>query len=314
MAEKDSKAKGKGKDKSKGGKGAPQGGASLFGLQVSKGPIKVLKWHIGVALLVVGVASTPVFYFTQYTKLQQQVDAANNEIAGMEDKLRNIENTRIEREKTQALIAEKEESIAHLERSLPDFKFIPDFMVQLEQMVTGFNIEVFEFTPQVQQAPPPPPPAEGEAAGGVPAPAPAAGMPPPPGAAPGAAAAKSFNSKDEFAEETIALHLGGSYNELQLFTQELAVFPKVVVLDEILYKIDDDKFIKNRLVAGEKDSLIQAAYLFKFYSRKEKSPATPSAPPGPPGTPPATSASVKVSAKPAKVARLAAGRKKGAQP
>ena len=312
MAEKDTKAKGKDKGK----KGASQGGATLFGMQVSKGPIKVLKWHIGVVLMVLGVASAPTYYFLQYTKQQQQLDALNNEIASMEDKLRNIENTRIEREKTQALIAEKEENIAYLERALPDFKFIPDFMVQIEQMATGFNLEVLSFTPtQKQAAPPPPAPAapEGEAAGGAPAPAPAPGMPPPPGAAPGAAAAKSFNNQDEFAEDAVELQLGGGFNDLLLFTQELAVFPKVVVLDEIGFKVEVGES-KNELVPSEKDAGIRAILLFKFFSRKEKAPAAPGAAPGPPGAPPATSASVTVSAKPAKGVRLASARKKGEGP
>jgi Tfp pilus assembly protein PilO len=225
-------------------------------LKPSKSLIGILAGVLLISLLAMGGAFW--YYQDTTTKLNAQLDAKKREL----DESKKVAARRAEAE---AQLQKNRAELTHLELGVPPAEFMPTMLKDLERLARETDNRVEQVQPEpVALKPPPPPPKEGEKQ-----------VAPP---------------EDPYVKQPVRISLVGTFTSMEEFINRLQQFPKIVAVDEIAIRPEQDSSGGK----GNTGRLKVQLRLMTFMMKEEPAPAPPATPgtatPGTPNNQPRTTA------------------------
>lgn len=171
-------------------------------------------------LIILEAAVCVLFYMYYYVPKNAELAQLEAEVYKKRQHKREIELTKKQLAKLQIENKLLEEQIMHLEKFLPEEYFVPTVLLQIEQLATATRLTVSKMTPKSKAA------SQAQQKTGQPTPATAPGAPAP-------TPEKVFDPAKEYKTNVVDLDISGTFDAVKNFLEELASFPKLVVIEEI---------------------------------------------------------------------------------
>lgn len=194
---------------------------------------------IVILLIIVEIGLGVYYYFTKYQEKVAEVEQKKLVVEQMKKDVREVELTKQLLEETRQEIEKLKTDIARLEKFFPEDVFVPRVLVLIENLAIATHVDIESIRPGREMEPvrrggtsggATPAPATGPVAGAPATTTPAPGAPATPG---GGKAPVKFNEADEYKTSQVDLKVKGTFQNIYNFMNELATFPKLVVVEKI---------------------------------------------------------------------------------
>lgn len=188
---------------------------------------------IVVICILLEIGAAVFYYFQAYQPLVVTIEDKKQIMEKKRKDVREIELTKQLLEETKQEIERLKTDIARLEKFFPEEVFIPRVLVLIENLSIATHVEIETIRPGKSGS---------VRRGATGAPTQPTGGPRTAPGAPGAAGAAKppvkFNETDEYKTSEVSLKVKGTFQNIYNFMEELATFPKLVVVDKLNMSVD----------------------------------------------------------------------------
>ncbi len=233
-------------------------------------------------LLIVQLGAAGLFYFYKYTPIQTQIAEKQKTVSDLKKQVREVEATKKQLDETIIEIGRLKAEIKRIEKFFPENVFVPRLLVLIENLALATHVDIETIKPKTSGKSERAKPKTASAAK-----TPAA-TPTPKSTTPGAAPKPNnpklvFDQDKEYSTTDIDFSISGTFQNVYTFLNELATFPKLVVVNELEMSIDDSSSSDKQKIDEESQQKIEEKELgsqvtlsvkmpLSFYIQKAESP------------------------------------------
>lgn len=180
---------------------------------------------IVILVLLLEIGACVAFYFYKYVPMQAEIERKEEIVEEKKRDVREIEMTKRLLTETREEIERLKSDIARLEKFFPQEVFIPRVLVLIENLAMATHVDIQYLKPR----------AGGRAAAASQQSRASSNRRAAPAPATGKTGEKTveFNSSKEYSQSNIDFKINGSFQNIYNFMNELATFPKLVVVDRL---------------------------------------------------------------------------------